>query len=85
MPSALILQPPLLLSPDFIDYPYFTCLGAYQAAGSLRERGWEVSIEDGFARPGAALTLLDGGKAWLGEPAERFLSRAAAAVEKVAG
>jgi MoaA/NifB/PqqE/SkfB family radical SAM enzyme len=73
-PHAAILLPPLRLSPDFIDYPWLTQLGAYQAAGVLRARGWRVAVIDGFAQPGATLERR-GDSAWLGEPARRYRSR----------
>jgi MoaA/NifB/PqqE/SkfB family radical SAM enzyme len=73
--KAVVIQPPLLLSRDFIDYPYFTSLGSAQAAAILREKGWEVTVLDGMARSGADLWE-EGGEAWLGEAREKFLKRA---------
>lgn len=54
MRVALVF-PPLRVSRDFIDYPYFADLGAVQAAGLLRALGHEVSLVDALARPGAEL------------------------------
>ncbi|MBI5498603.1 MAG: radical SAM protein [Deltaproteobacteria bacterium] len=71
---AVVLLPPLLLSRHFVDYPWLTHLGAYQAAAVLLRRGWRVEVLDGFARPRAAL-VRRGERAWLGEPARDFLAR----------
>ncbi|MDI7267789.1 MAG: radical SAM protein [Myxococcota bacterium] len=73
-PRAVVLLPPLRLSPDFIDYPWLTHLGAYQAAAVLLARGWRVDVLDGFARPDATLER-HADHAWLGQPAPRYLER----------
>ncbi len=72
--KAVVIQPPLLLSRDFIDYPYFTCLGGYQAAAVLRQSGFRVSVIDGLARSGADLREVTG-RAWLGEDKQGFKRR----------
>jgi MoaA/NifB/PqqE/SkfB family radical SAM enzyme len=46
---VLVVNPPLQLGPDFIDYPYFVLLGALSNAAALRERGFSVSVEDAQA------------------------------------
>ena len=74
VPRGAVVLPPLRLSPYFVDYPWLTHLGAYQAAAVLLARGWRVDVVDGFARPGAALERR-GDTAWLGEPPDRFLAR----------
>ncbi|HUU00767.1 MAG TPA: radical SAM protein [Myxococcota bacterium] len=75
MPEAVIVQPPLLLSREFIDYPYFSNLGAYQAASILRSCGFEVAVVDGLLGEGG---LRETGKqAWLGEPADSFMEKLA--------
>ncbi len=74
MQRALILHPPVRLSRQFIDTPYFTVLGAYQAAAVLREVGWEVGVVDGFAVPDADWTL-QSDSAWLGQNADTYLGR----------
>ncbi len=61
-----IVFPPLSVSRDFIDYPYFADLGAVQAAALLRARGHEVALLDALARPGAALVPADGDRVHLG-------------------
>lgn len=72
--KAVVIQPPLLLSGDFIDYPYFTCIGGAQAAAVLRKSGLEVSVVDGFARPDAGMEKKKG-EAWLGEKQKKFKQR----------
>ena len=74
VPKAVVVQPPLLLSADFIDYPCFAGLGALQAAAVLRQAGLEVELMDGLCGEGAELVPL-GEEAWLGEDRERFLER----------
>jgi len=46
---VLVVNPPLQLGPDFIDYPYFVILGAVSNAAALREQGFSVSVEDSQA------------------------------------
>lgn len=58
-----VVFPPLEVSADFIDYPYFADLGAVQAAAVLRAAGHDVTLVDALARPGATLT-------WRGERVE---------------
>jgi MoaA/NifB/PqqE/SkfB family radical SAM enzyme len=53
---VVVVFPPVRVSPDFIDYPYFADLGAIQAAATLRAAGAEVHLADAFALPGATLT-----------------------------
>ena len=67
MRVALVF-PPLRVSRDFIDYPYFADLGAVQAAGLLRALGHEVSLVDALAMPGAELAPLDDDQVRLGVP-----------------
>lgn len=61
-----VVFPPLSVSRDFIDYPYFADLGAVQAASVLRARGHEVTLVDALARPGASATLGDDQRLRLG-------------------
>jgi MoaA/NifB/PqqE/SkfB family radical SAM enzyme len=70
----VIIQPPLLLSRHFIDYPALTAVAGCQAAAVLRERAWDLEILDGFGRPGAGLQEL-GEQAWMGEGRASFLGR----------
>jgi MoaA/NifB/PqqE/SkfB family radical SAM enzyme len=78
MQRALILHPPVRLSRQFIDTPYFTLLGAYQAAAVLREAGWDVGVVDGFATADADWAL-QSDSVWLGQNAEAYLRRVRAA------
>jgi len=72
MPTVLMVEPPLRLSRDFIDAPYYVGLGLYQAAAVLRDCGWRVQVADALARPDADF-LLEGDVAWLGAPRDAFL------------
>lgn len=74
MVRAAVIQPPLLLSREFIDYPVFAGMGAVQAAAVLRQAGLEVTVVDGLCGPGAQLSPL-AETAWLGQPEELFLAR----------
>ena len=51
-----VVFPPLRVSRDFIDYPYFADLGAVQAAAVLREAGHEVTLVDALAQPTSTLS-----------------------------
>lgn len=46
---ATVIQPPLRVSRDFVDYPYHCDLGVVQAAAVLREAGFDVRVVDAFA------------------------------------
>lgn len=62
-----VVHPPLSVAPDFIDYPYFSDLGATQLAAVLRAgEGREVALVDAFALPGARLDWRPDGRARLG-------------------
>src|ERR1700722_14670374 len=75
MPPLAIVCPPIRVSRDFIDYPYFADLGAVQAAAVLRASGHEVALVDGFAMEGAGLTGLDEGYVRLGAPVESVIAQ----------
>jgi MoaA/NifB/PqqE/SkfB family radical SAM enzyme len=72
--AALVIQPPLALSRHFIDLPWFDLLASLQAAAELRAAGWRVALLDGLCAADSAL-LEQGGRAWLGQPAEVFHQR----------
>jgi MoaA/NifB/PqqE/SkfB family radical SAM enzyme len=55
MSRVAIVFPPLDVSRDFIDYPYFADLGAVQAAAVVRAGGHDVALIDALAMPGASL------------------------------
>jgi MoaA/NifB/PqqE/SkfB family radical SAM enzyme len=58
MSRVAVVFPPLRVSRDFIDYPYFADLGALQAAAVVRAAGHEVALVDALAMDGARLVDL---------------------------
>ena len=66
MAKVAVIFPPLRVSRDFIDYPYFADLGAVQAAAVLRAAGHDVQLVDALATPGATLAPTDGNDVLLG-------------------
>lgn len=68
MTDVAIVFPPLRVSRDFIDYPYFADLGAVQAAAVLRAGGRRAALVDALALEGAGIEPLDGGDVRLGAP-----------------
>lgn len=70
-----VVFPPLQVSRDFIDYPYFADLGAVQAAALLRSAGHDVTLVDALALPGARLEALEGNEVVLGVPVGDVLAR----------
>ena len=75
MTDVAIVFPPLRVSRDFIDYPYFADLGAVQAAAVVRAAGREVALVDAFAIEGATLAPLDEGYVRLGAPVRDVIAR----------
>jgi len=61
-----VVHPPVSVAADFIDYPYFSNLGAVQLTAVLRDAGFDVSLVDAFAMPGSSLTWRTDGRAHLG-------------------
>ncbi len=57
-----VVFPPIRVSRDFIDYPYFADLGTVQAAAVLREAGLHVDLIDALALAGATLAADDDAK-----------------------
>lgn len=74
-----MVHPPVSVARDFIDYPYFSDLGAVQLAAVLRERGWEVALVDAFALDGSGLAWREDGRAHLGASVEETAAAARAA------
>jgi MoaA/NifB/PqqE/SkfB family radical SAM enzyme len=70
---VLVVQPPLSVARDFIDYPYFADLGAVQLGAVLR-RDHDVELRNAFARAGSRLTWGDDGRARLGCSADELLA-----------
>ena len=87
MSAVAIVFPPIRVSRDFIDYPYFADLGAVQAAAVLRAAGHEVTLVDALAMPGATLTDLeangDPGYVLLGAPLAAALARVPEGAEAI--
>src|SRR4051794_17841364 len=82
MARVAVIFPPMRVSRDFIDYPYFADLGAVQAAAVLREAGHEVTLVDALAIPGATLAPLEGdGQVRLGATVAATLERIPRAVD----
>ena len=75
MARVLVIFPPLRVSRDFIDYPYFADLGAVQAAAVLRAGGHDVTLIDALALPTATLAPLDDGYVRLGATVAETLAR----------
>jgi MoaA/NifB/PqqE/SkfB family radical SAM enzyme len=83
MVDVAILFPPLRVSRDFIDYPYFADLGAVQAAAVLRAEGFSVTLSDALATSGAGLEPLDEGYVRLGAPAAHVTAAVPADVRAI--
>lgn len=64
-PLAVVVHPPLSVARDFIDYPYFSDLGAVQLAAVLDAQE-PTALVDAFALPGAELSWRGDGRARLG-------------------
>lgn len=62
----LVVHPPVSLARDWIDYPYFSDLGAIQVAAVLREAGHDVVLVDAYALPSSTLHVRRDGRAHLG-------------------
>ena len=75
MGALAIVFPPLRVSRDFIDYPYFADLGAVQAAAVVRAAGFEPALVDALALEGATLAPLDEGYVRLGVTAAAVSAR----------
>ncbi len=66
--QLLLIQPPLLLHAEFIDYPYFASAGLWQAAAELRVRGHDVQVLDAFCQATSGLIKESNGMIRLGIP-----------------
>lgn len=51
MAKIAVVFPPLVVSRDFVDYPFFADLGALSTAAALAEAGHDVAVVDAFASP----------------------------------
>jgi MoaA/NifB/PqqE/SkfB family radical SAM enzyme len=70
---VLLVHPPVSVARDFIDYPYFTDLGAVQLAAVLRAAGHSVLLVDSYALPGSSLVWRQDGRAHLGAPVDEVV------------
>ncbi|MBK9261457.1 MAG: radical SAM protein [Polyangiaceae bacterium] len=75
MSRIAVVFPPIRVSRDFIDYPYFADVGAVQAAAVLRAAGHQVHLVDALAMPGATLTPDDASQVCLGAPLDDVIAR----------
>jgi MoaA/NifB/PqqE/SkfB family radical SAM enzyme len=66
MSRVAVVFPPLRVSRDFIDYPYFANLGALQAAAIVRAGGHDVALLDALSLPESDLVELGDGQLRLG-------------------
>jgi MoaA/NifB/PqqE/SkfB family radical SAM enzyme len=80
---VLVLHPPTSVARDFIDYPWFSDLGAVQVAAVLRAAGDEVTLVDAHALPGSTLRWRDDGRAHLGAPVEEVVEASRGALADV--
>ncbi|MDF1562181.1 MAG: radical SAM protein [Deltaproteobacteria bacterium] len=72
--SVLLLQPPLSIHRDFVDYPYHCDLGVVQAHAVLAAEGLEARVVDAFALPGSGLKERADGRLLLGASFEGTLA-----------
>src|SRR5688572_14208026 len=78
MSRIAVVFPPIRVSRDFIDYPYFADVGAVQAAAVLRAAGHDVNLVDALAMPGATLTPDDENHVCLGARLDDVIAAVAA-------
>jgi MoaA/NifB/PqqE/SkfB family radical SAM enzyme len=74
MQRLLVLHPPLTVAADFIDYPYFTNLGALQLASVLAAEFESTQVVDAFCLEGSTLEWREDGRAHLGASVAELLS-----------
>ena len=76
-PRVLVVHPPVSIARDFIDYPYFSDLGAVQLAAVLEQRlgPAQVALVDAHAQPNSGLHWRPDGRARLGvDPADLLVA-----------
>lgn len=69
-----VVQPPLVLGADYIDYPWFANLGAVHTAGVVRAAGFPVRLLDAFSTYGANLYPYEEETRFWGVPVPRLLA-----------
>lgn len=72
----LVVHPSVTIASDYIDYPYFTNLGAAQLAAVLRARGHDVALVDAYALAEATLSWRPDGRAHVGASVDAILKAA---------
>jgi len=70
--DVLIINPPVRLKKDFVDYPYYTNIGVLQNAAHLKETGYRVALIDSFSLPDGELTEIEDDFLRLGSGIERI-------------
>jgi MoaA/NifB/PqqE/SkfB family radical SAM enzyme len=75
MSHVAVVFPPLQVSRDFIDYPFFADLGALQASALLSAAGHRVELVDALALGGASARPASDDQLVLGAPPEVVSSR----------
>jgi MoaA/NifB/PqqE/SkfB family radical SAM enzyme len=83
MSRVAIVFSPIVVSRDFIDYPYFADLGAVQLASVLRAEGHDVVLIDALAMPGSEIASLDENHVQLGAPVESVMAQLLGGIEAV--
>jgi len=78
-----VVFPPLRVSRDFIDYPYFADLGAVQNAAVLRAAGHDVTLVDALALPESTLAPMEGSDVRLGSTPADVLARVPADCDRL--
>ncbi len=81
---VLVVHPPVSVARDFIDYPYFSNLGALQLAAVL-ERSGDVALVDSFALASAGLRWRADGRAHLGATLEDVRAAIRSKIEEPRG
>lgn len=70
--NALLIQPPIVLPKDFIDYPYFADYGLMTCAQMIKDAGFEVVIRNSLCLEGSRCHTSDNGFL-LGLPYQDFI------------
>jgi MoaA/NifB/PqqE/SkfB family radical SAM enzyme len=83
MARVLLVHPPVSVARDYVDYPYFSDLGAVQLAGVLGAAGHEVQLVDAYALPGSTLVERADGRLHLGASIEEVVAAVRGDVDRV--
>ncbi len=70
---VLIIHPPVSVARDYIDYPYFSDLGAVQLASVVAAQH-NIQLVNAYALPGSTLSWRSDGRAHLGATVEEVLA-----------